>query len=222
MCLGLTKVGSTATVSGSALIICHVTFRDCRVYIFSTTFLDIAGNLPKNSDIKAWGLYFSKALVLGGVYTEDNLLLKIGQAYTRWETCVSKSIRLAYSWKEMCVAGFTEARLEDVDLSKTQPYKYFVYMDRGTTQTAINLNTFWLQSFGGTSKREYGKYKNLYVTVPLLHYFFFLSRPEYMSRAGLLCIPAPWLNATKTNFAIIWLDSVVTTDPARLAGIPAL
>ena len=113
MCLGLTKVGSTATVSGSALIICHVTFRDCRVYIFSTTFLDIAGNLPKNSDIKAWGLYFSKALVLGGVYTGDNLLLKIGQAYTRWETCVSKSIRLAYSWKEMCVAGFTEARLED-------------------------------------------------------------------------------------------------------------
>ena len=70
------------------------------------------------------------------------MFLKIGQAYTRRETCVSKSIRLAYSWKEMCVAGFTEARLEDVDLSKTQSYKYFVYMDRGTTQTAINLSTF--------------------------------------------------------------------------------
>ena len=69
-------------MSGSVLIICHVTLRDCRAYIFSTTFLDIAGKLPKNSDIKAWGLYFSKALVLGCVYTEENLLLKIGQAYS--------------------------------------------------------------------------------------------------------------------------------------------
>ena len=26
---------------------------------------------------------------------------------------------------------FTDTSLEDVDLSKTQPFKYFVYMDRG-------------------------------------------------------------------------------------------
>ena len=26
---------------------------------------------------------------------------------------------------------FTDTNLEDVDLSKTQPFKYFVYMDRG-------------------------------------------------------------------------------------------
>ena len=51
---------------------------------------------------------------------------------------------------------FTETSLEDVDLSKTQPFKYFVYMDRGNqsqewrgiTQTAIKCDTFWLQSFG--------------------------------------------------------------------------
>ena len=34
-----TKVGSTASVRNSVLIISHVTFRDCRVYIFPTTFL---------------------------------------------------------------------------------------------------------------------------------------------------------------------------------------
>ena len=38
----------------------------------------------------------------------------------------------------MLQVGFTEARLEDVDLSKTQPCTYFVYMDLGTTQTALN------------------------------------------------------------------------------------
>ena len=49
---------------------------------------------------------------------------------------------------------FTDTSLEDVDLSKTQPFKYFVYMDRGNqsqewrgiTQTAIKCDTFWLQS----------------------------------------------------------------------------
>ena len=60
---------------------------------------------------------------------------KIGYAYIWTEICVSKSFGLAYSWEEMYVSnllkGFTETRLEDVDLSKTQPCKYFVYMDRG-------------------------------------------------------------------------------------------
>ena len=37
------KVGSTATVvRNSVLIISHITFRDCRVHIFQTTFLEIA------------------------------------------------------------------------------------------------------------------------------------------------------------------------------------
>ena len=63
--------------------------------------------------------------------------------------CVSKSVGLAHSWKEIYFSnlqnGFTESRLEDVDFSKTQQCKYFVYMDRGnpnqneewTTQTAV-------------------------------------------------------------------------------------
>ena len=54
---------------------------------------------------------------------------------------------------------FTGTRVTDLDLSKTQPCKYFVNMDqgnqsqewRGTTQTAINCDTFWLQSFGTRS-----------------------------------------------------------------------
>ena len=59
---------------------------------------------------------------------------------------------LAYSWKEIYVSNlqkvFTETRLEDVDLSKTWPYEYFVHMGwgnqgqkwKGTTQTAINCD----------------------------------------------------------------------------------
>ena len=49
-------------------------------------------------------------------------------------SCTGREICLkAYSWKEIYVSNlqqvFTETRLEDVDLSKTQPCKYFVYMD---------------------------------------------------------------------------------------------
>ena len=47
------------------------------------------------------------------------------------------SLYIYYSWKESYVSNwqhfFTKTRLEDIDLSKTQPCKYFVYiiMDRG-------------------------------------------------------------------------------------------
>ena len=75
---------------------------------------------------------------------EGNLRFKIGQAYTWSEICVSKSIGLAYSWKEIYVSnvrkGFTEIRLEDVDLSKTHPFKYFVYMDRGNPSQECRVN----------------------------------------------------------------------------------
>ena len=41
---------------------------------------------------------------------------------------------MAYSWKEIYVSYFqqvsTETCLEDADLSKTQPCKYFVYLDQ--------------------------------------------------------------------------------------------
>ena len=36
------KVGSTASVRNSVLIISHVAFRDCRVHFFPKTFLEIA------------------------------------------------------------------------------------------------------------------------------------------------------------------------------------
>ena len=48
---------------------------------------------------------------------------------------MSKSIGLAYSWKEIYVSNlqkvFTETPHEDVDISKMQPWKYYVYMDQG-------------------------------------------------------------------------------------------
>ena len=44
-------------------------------------------------------------------------------------------MRLKIHWVSLYVSNlqqqvFTETRLEDVDLSKTQPCKYFIYMDR--------------------------------------------------------------------------------------------
>ena len=44
VCLRVLKLGSTATVSGTVycMIIYHITFRDRRVHIFATTFLEIA------------------------------------------------------------------------------------------------------------------------------------------------------------------------------------
>ena len=53
-----------------------------------------------------------------GLYLERHLRLKIDWA--------SLYFYVSYLQK-----GFTENCLEDVDLSKTQPCKYFVYMDRG-------------------------------------------------------------------------------------------
>ena len=56
-------------------------------------------------------------LILGGKYTSQNPLGYL------------------YCWKEIYVSNlqqvFTETRLEDADLSKPQPWKYFVYMDQG-------------------------------------------------------------------------------------------
>ena len=73
----------------------------------------------------------------------------LGGACIWREPCVSKSARLILGgkfasekrlgWliverKFMSVIlqkVFTETSLEDIDHSKTQPFKYFVYMDRG-------------------------------------------------------------------------------------------
>ena len=61
----------------------------------------------------------------------------------RKEICVSKSIGLAYSWKEIYISnlqkGFTETGLEDEDLPKTQPCKYFV-MDLGNASQECRVN----------------------------------------------------------------------------------
>ena len=74
------------------------------------------------------------------------------------------SLYVYYSWKEIYVSNlqhvFTKTRLEDIDLSKTQPCKYFVYviMDWGKSnrrlrselhkQQIIYCDTLWPQSFG--------------------------------------------------------------------------
>ena len=79
-----------------------------------------------------------------GLYTEGNWRFKIDYAYIARELCVSKSSGLAYSWKEIYVSNlqevFTETRLEDAHISKTQPCKYFVCIDRGNSSQDWRVN----------------------------------------------------------------------------------
>ena len=74
------------------------------------------------------GLFLERLIYGGKIAFQNRLGLHLR------EICVSKSIGPAYSWKEIYVSnlqkGFTETRLGDVDVTKTQPCKYFVYMDR--------------------------------------------------------------------------------------------
>ena len=58
---------------------------------------------------------------------KGNLRFKIGLAYTVYtgrEIYISKSIGNFQKF-------FIETRLEDIDLTKTQPCKYFIYLERG-------------------------------------------------------------------------------------------
>ena len=80
------------------------------------------------------GLFLEGAYIRRGLYTEGTLRFKIGQAYTWREICVSKSIGLAYSWKAIYVSNFQ-------NVFKCQEW-------RGSTQTVINCDTFWLQTLG--------------------------------------------------------------------------
>ena len=54
-----------------------------------------------------------------------------GLIYRLREICVSKSIGLAYTWKEIYVSNLQKVFSEDVDVFKTHACKYSVYMDRG-------------------------------------------------------------------------------------------
>ena len=118
------------------------------------------------------GAYIFLRSFLRGLYTEGNLRFKIGYIGLYLETsCISKSIGLTYSWKEIYGSNlrevFTETRREDVDLTKTQPCKYFVYIEREiqgkgegwTMQTAIYCDTFWLQSIGTSNSSLANKKK---------------------------------------------------------------
>ena len=68
--------------------------------------------------------------------------------------CVSKLARLTYiyiySWKEFYVSnlqkGFTETRLQDADLCKMQPCKYFVYMDQGNPSQDLKCRANYANS----------------------------------------------------------------------------
>ena len=118
-------------------------------------------------------------------------------AYIQRKICTSKSARFiqlyrrkicleAYSWKEIYVSNLqqvsTETCLEDADLSKTQPCKYFVHVDQ-----------------------EYGKCKNLCVTVQFLLCFILNLRTisKYKPRGA--CI---WRAIYQTFFCIMSLGGL--------------
>ena len=112
-------------------------------------------DIQKNSVNYPRGLDFSKALFEG---------LILGGACIWRKVCISKSARLILGGKlvsenrlgwliverkfmpVILQKVFTETSLEDVDLSKTQPFKYFVHIwteeMKGITQTAIKCDTF--------------------------------------------------------------------------------
>ena len=92
-------------------------------------------NIPKISP----GAYIFQTLFLRGffwrgLHTEENLPFKIGYIGLYLKGNLHLKIGLSYSWKEIYVSNlqkvFTKTRREGVDLSKTQPCKYFVYMER--------------------------------------------------------------------------------------------
>ena len=97
---------------------------------------------------------------------EGNLRFKIGQTYTWRKVCVSKSIRLAYSWKEIYVSnlqkGFIETRLED-NLSKTHPCKYFVSIE-GNLRFKIGQTYTWRKVCVSKSIRLAYSWKEIYVS----------------------------------------------------------
>ena len=68
----------------------------------------------------------SARLILGGKFASQNRLDQL---------IVGRKIYVSNLQK-----GFTETRLEDVDLCKTQPCKYFVYMDQGNPSQERRVN----------------------------------------------------------------------------------
>ena len=125
--------------------------------------------------------------------------------------------------------GFTETRLEDVDLSKTQPWKYLsiwtkkiqAKTEEWTTQTAINCDAFWLQSFGTCNSSSANMYKKLCVAVPLnIALFYFVFEGNFLVQAlgclysegqlngGFFCVTSLgayiWRGLFSEFYGIIW------------------
>ena len=125
--------------------------------------------------------------------------------------------------------GFTETRLEDVDLSKTQPWKYLSIWTKKiqaksedwTTQTAINCDAFWLQSFSTCNSSSANMYKKLCVAVPLnIALFYFVFEGNFLVQAlgclysegqlngGFFCVTSLgayiWRGLFSEFYGIIW------------------
>ena len=98
-------------------------------------------NKPREAPGRLYSLFqrpFLRGLYLKELITEGDLISKsAGLIY------ISKSIGLAYSCREIYVSNlqkvFTETRLEDVDLTKPQPCKYFVLI--GTRSEEIQAKS---------------------------------------------------------------------------------
>ena len=104
------------TKTGRKLTYRKIPKKSPKAYIFQRPFL---------RDLFLEGFIYGRKIAFQnrlGLYSEGNLSLEIKGANF-------------LSWKEVYVTNlqkvFTETRLEDVDLTKTQPWKPFVSMERG-------------------------------------------------------------------------------------------
>ena len=81
-----------------------------------------------------------EGLTYGGKFAFQNRLYRL---ILEGFFVLSKSIGLSYSWKEIYVSNlqkvFTKTRREGVDLTKTQPCKYFIWNEKSKPRVKSEL-----------------------------------------------------------------------------------
>ena len=84
---------------------------------------------------------FLKGLIFGGAYIGGKFAFQ-NQLGLYWEGnfCLKIDLSGNFFMSVICRKIFTETHLEDVHLTKTQPCKYFVYMERGNLRQELRVN----------------------------------------------------------------------------------
>ena len=101
--------------------------------------MDAYRKIPKIS----LGAYIFPRPFLRGLFLEGFIYGGKFSFHSRLGLYWEGNLRPKIDWKEIYVSSlqkvFTETRLKDVELTKTQPCQYFVYMERGN----LNQEFIW-------------------------------------------------------------------------------